>query len=242
MNYIDYLNQEFNKYSDVNILVTDELNFNPDNEDIYIILRNLSGSVFRNSTVQPIQLEVQSANIIQAKEIILDFVKTHNNTIFQSNFTYYHQTFTTPMIQNVFQPSENTYVATMYLYGTLIISENISRIQQVFVDGVEIETNNRILNYNGVADSQPVGEQNLSNSFLITSGVVFSFTTLSLNNELMQKVRNIRLGKIPINTIFEIKLVFSDNQTEEIYSMKLDSSNLNSLNTTIDVLTLNFRR
>jgi hypothetical protein len=244
MNYLNYLKSLviLNDFE-----ITEEINYQYNGETNAIVIKYLSGTNFRESTIQPIQLSIYTNDIENTKSILDSFVATYNNSPFYENVNsinyYVQQIYSTPLLLASFEPVGNNYMHTFVISSTLLISKNVSDIKQVEIDGLSYETTSRILTYTAQLDNQRI-----ANSFINESNVSFATIKFNVNvinkstgleGSLAQKISLIRRGLIDIDTPFTIKLTYSD-EAVETYIMRLDSSSLTSENQSLPLLVMSF--
>lgn len=237
MNYKSYLESlsYFNNY-----VITDEVNYQYNGEGNAIVLKYLSGTNYRDSKIIPIQLAVYTTDVIATKQTLDTFTNDLNNSPFYDNTDYIQQIYTTPMLLTPFDPAGNNYIHQFIISATLLISSNVSEIKQVFIDGVEYETTSRSLVYVSQVDSQRVSNQNLNTTNITYGSLQFTCQMINKNNTISNKLRLLRTNNYDIDTNFVIKLVYSDNNAEETYTMKLSNMTINSENQSLPILSLQF--
>lgn len=236
MNYLDYLQSIFTWAT-----VTNEVNYNSEETDNVIIIKEMPGSVYRDTVVKPIQLEAHVKDLATAKGLIETFAKAYNNTDFMDEFDYVKQYYGTPMVLGNFNIMGANYSSVIIISGTLIISSNISDIKQILIDGEDYETSNRTVTYTTVVDNQAVDMSGYINASQIRNGVVkVTFTMVSHGDTFTQKLRRIRRGELPINTTFTVRIIHTDNNDVEEYTLRCDSHTINSSNSALPVLSVSF--
>lgn len=236
MNYKSYL--ETILTADV---ITDELNYNYTGTGMTVIIKQLVGINYRDSTVIPIQLDIHTDDVPATLTIMQAFTKAYSNTSFTQGFdTYVHQIYSTPMVTNNYQPAGINYTSLIIVSGTLVVSNSISDIKKVVIDGEELETNNRNLLYSIQLDNQQTSGEYINNSVPYLATISFSFSTINKNYEFFNKLRRIRKGLE--NNSFEIILTFTDNDVEETYTMYLESQSLVSENSALPNMTVVMRK
>lgn len=237
MNYKSYL--EGLSYFD-GYVITDEVNYQYNGEGNAIIIKYLSGTNYRDSKIQPIQLAIYTNDIVTTKQTLDTFTNQLNNSPFYDNTNYIQQIYTTPMLLTPFDPAGTNYIHQFIISATLLISNNVSEIKQVFIDGVEYETTQRTLAFVGQIDNQRVSGSNLNTSNVTYGSLQFNCQMINKNNTLSNKIRLLRTNQLDIDTSFVIKLVYSDNDLEETYTMKLNNVTINSENQSLPILSLAF--
>lgn len=237
MNYKQYL-EGLSYFSDY--VITDEVNYQYNGEGNALIIKYLSGTNFRDSKIQPIQLSIYTTDLVATKTNLDNFTNALNNSPFYNNTDYIQQIYTTPLLLTPFDPSGNNYTHQFIVSATLLISSNVSEIKQVFIDGVEYETTQRTLAYVAQIDNQRVSTSHLNTTNVTYSSLQFSCQMINKNNTLSNKIRLLRTNQLNIDTSFTIKLVYSDNDYEETYTMKIDNVTINSENQSLPIVSLSF--
>lgn len=235
MKYSEYLQSIL-----TTVTVTDELTYVHNGDGVAVVVKYLNGTNYRDSVVQPIQLLIYTDDVMTTKAIFDTFTKTYNNVPYTDDFTYVNQLYSTPMVVSNFGQIGNNYSSQLIVNGTLIISENISDIKQVLIDGYIVETTSRIITYVGVVDNTRVSGANLNTSNITQANLRFTFTILGKATPLWTKLRRIRTGLLDIDTSFTLVLNYTDNNESESYVVKLDSNAINSENQALPSATISF--
>jgi len=236
MSYLSYLQGIFGS----SITVTNELNNNYNGDGTVVVIKYLQGSIYQDSTIQPIQLAVYTDDMPATKTLLETITKAYNDVSFTDGLDYVKQFYGTPLLLSAYQPAGNNYTSQYIVSVTLIISSNISDIKTVYIDGNLLTTTSRNMNYIAGVDNQR-DSAGYINTTEITNGILkFTCTVVNRGDDLNTKIRGIRKGLLDINTTFAIKLTYTDNDEIEEYSMKLDSSSVNSNNQALPVLSLGF--
>jgi hypothetical protein len=237
MNYKEYL--EGLAYFD-GYVITDEINYQYNGEGNALIIKYLSGTNYRDSKIQPIQIAIYTNDLVSTKQTLDSFTSALNNSPFYDNTDYIQQIYTTPLLLTPFDPTGNNYTHQFIISATLLISTNVSEIKKVFIDGVEYETTQRTLSYVAQVDNQRVSNSYLNTTNVTYGSLQFSCQMINKNNTLSNKIRLLRTNQLNIDTSFTIKLVYSDNDYEEVYGMKLDNVTINSENQSLPIISLSF--
>lgn len=222
------------------VTVTDELTYVHNGNGVAVVVKYLNGTNYRDSVVQPIQLLIYTDDVMTTKAIFDTFTKTYNNVPYIDDFTYVNQLYSTPMVVSNFGQIGNNYASQIIVNGTLIISENISDIKQVLIDGYIVETTLRNITYVASVDNTRVSSANLNTSNITQANLKITITILGKAVPLWTKLRRIRTGILDIDTAFEVSLKYTDNDEVETYTMKVDSAAINSENQTLPSATISF--
>lgn len=237
MSYLNRLKGLFPTY-----YVTEELGYNwTENDGTALVIKYLGGQSFKGNKLLPIQLLVFTKDVEETKNELTQFVDTYSNNSYWESLDYIKEFYYTPfVVQNINQVHAN-YVSTLMITGTLLIAENISDIDKVYIDNELIDISGSVnLVYVGNLDNQRVAGQNINKTDIINGMVRISLSTLVKVNSLNTKIRNVRTGAISCNTPFVVKLVYTDNEIEEIYILKLDNASLTSSTDNLPQYTLQF--
>lgn len=240
MNYKSYIEglSYFSGYT-----ITDELNYQYNGSGNALIIKYLNGTNYVSSKVQPIQLAIYTNDLVATKTTLDTFTKEKNNSPFydsQTPTTYVQQIYSTPMLLTPFDPTGNNYTHQFVINATLLISENVNEIKQVFIDGVEYETTQRTLSYVAQVDNQRNANAFLNTSNITYGSLQFNCQMILKNNTLNNKLKLIRTDNSDLDTTFLVKLVYSYNNIEETYIMRLSNMTINSENQSLPILSLSF--
>ena len=234
-------NQAYFNYEDDEVIITDEINYHYDGEGLGINIRYLSGSNFKDNMLIPIQLAIWTRDIENDRLFLESWAKANNNMFYTKDFKTTKQIYSTPMVLGTFQPIGNNYSSQVIISGFLIVSDaNVCDIAQVYVDGIEYETTSRVLSYVTAIDSVKKGlGQKINETVIQNATIKFDCTMVAKSNALINKIRRIKSEILTIDNTFTIKLVYNDSYIET-YSMKLASSVVNSENTALPIISLEF--
>lgn len=237
MNYKTYLEglSYFSGYT-----VTDELNYQYNGSGNALIIKYLNGTNYKDSKVQPIQLAVYTSDLVATKATLDTFTSEKNNAPFYDNTDYVQQIYSTPLLLTPFDPTGTNYTHQFIINVTLLISSNVNEIKQVFIDGIEYETTQRTLSYTAQIDNQRNANAYLNTSNVTYGSLQFNCQMILKNNSLNNKLKLIRTNLSDLDSSFTIKLVYSANNTEETYTMKLSNMTINSENQSLPILSLSF--
>lgn len=237
MNYKTYLEglSYFSGYT-----ITDELNYQYNGSGNALIIKYLNGVNYKDSKVQPIQLAVYTSDLVATKATLDTFTSEKNNAPFYDNTDYVQQIYSTPLLLTPFDPTGNNYTHQFIINATLLISSNVNEIKQVFIDGVEYETTQRTLSYTAQVDNQRNANAYLNTSNITYGSLQFNCQMILKNNTLNNVLNQLRTDTLDIDRSYTVKLVYSSNNTEESYTMKLSNMTINSENQSLPILSLSF--
>ena len=235
MNYIEYLKAQFDGVFD---MITEETNFNASGD--VLVYKKMTGTNYYSSQVLPIQLEVYTQDINKFMKILLLFATENSSVTITQGFTYAKQSFQTPQVLNMWSESNENYVATLILNGTLIISDNISDVKELYIDDEFVEFSTADIVYAASADPDQKWGLEFQSSILRGGINTLMVSAINKNSALTQKIKNIRRKLIPINTMFKIKVIYIENDDTELFDMKLTGSAVSSSNENMPMNLLTF--
>lgn len=233
MTYLEYLE------SVLSLDITEEINFNYTGGTV-CVLKYLTGTNYRESTVQNIQLAVYTDDLPTAKTLMDNFSKAYTNVAFWEDFTYIQQFYSTPTVLQNLQPYGNNFMHQIIVSGLLIKSDNIADIQTLTIDGYEYETTERIITYTGSPDTQRKGADNIAKTEIRSVIESIQLSMINKNNDFCSKLRRMRQGTLAKNTSFTIVMTFSDNEETETYTVRVGSQTLTSTNVGLPLLQVTF--
>jgi hypothetical protein len=237
MNYLNYL-KNINTFS--NYVVTDEINYQYNGDGNALIIKYLAGVNFKDSIVQPVQLIIYTDDLPSTKTELELFASTYNNNPFYDGTDYIQQIYSTPFVLSSFESLGRNFSHQMVITGNLLISTNVRELKEIKIDNVIYETTDRTVTYSTYPDNQKIGNSQINTTNISYASVKFNCSMIHKNNVLSNKLVAMRKGFISIDTPFDIVFIFSDSNTEEVHSMKIDSYTINSQNQTLPILSLSF--
>ena len=134
------------------------------------------------------------------------FAEMYNSQFLTDGVTYIKQSYGTPFVAQLFNETgiENTHIIS--LNGTLIITENISDISKIVVDGEDIYFDTADENYVALTDSSRKLNATLDKT-VVRSGInKLIISSISQSNGLLQKIRNMKRGINKPQTIFSVSV------------------------------------
>jgi hypothetical protein len=243
LKYIDFLKEQLPK----DWLITEELNINWNGNDTIGILKMQTGTKYEDSTVQPFQLMVLTADVLKVKEELEAFITVNQNQFFISEFVNYcKQYYYTPIVPTIATPTGNQLTHQVILTGTLIISENVSDIKEAYINGEKVKITTSAISYTTQPEAHVMPLKNTISAIAETSlkaaSLTIQLTFINKNSQVCEKLRMLRRGKLAINTPFDIKLLFTDNDFAESHKCVCTSVSLNTENGALPVITAVFAR
>lgn len=237
MNYLNYIKNQ-SPFQD--FVVTDEINYQYNGESDLLIIKYLAGVNFKDSKVQPIQLVVYTNNLPATKTALESFAHTYNNSPFYDVTDYIQQIYSTPFLLSNFETFGSNFSHQFVITGTLLISSNVRELKKIKIDNVFYETTRRDVSYSALPDNQKIGNAQINQSNISYASIKFVCSMIHKNDVLSNKLVAMRKGLISIDTPFNVVFIFSDSDTEEAHSMKVDSYTINSENQSLPILSLSF--
>lgn len=235
MEYIEYLKTQLSDEFD---MITEEVNFNARGN--VLVYKKLTGINYYSSRVLPIQLEVYTTDVNKYMKLLLSFATTNTSTTIVQGLSFAIQSFNTPQILNLWSEVADNYVATVILNGTLVISDNISDVKELYIDDNFVEFTTTDIVYAASSDPNQKWGVEFQDSILRGGINTLMVSAINKNNALTQKIKNIRRKLIPINTIFKIKINYIENDDTEEFDMRLTGSAVSSSKENMPINLLTF--
>lgn len=233
MGYKLFLEQALGGYFDT---IVNEADYNNTGTNT-LVIRELQGTMFRNSKIQPIQLTAYSDDIDTTKKVLNDFAKNYSKTNFNVGLEFYIQEYGTAFASQLFSQSGANYTNQIILSGTLIISENARDVSKLEIDGEELEFDN--VDINCVISGEPTKPVDSEKATTNNISMINNITLIGINKNdaFGNKLSLIRRGKRSIVDPFNISITFVDGLVEN-YTMYLSSSTVVSSNANVPLLTV----
>lgn len=228
MSYKDYLQDKLQALtSDYTVKCYDEADFHyePEDNEIAVIIKHLSGSVVGNVEFTPIQLEIYGAKneINYTREILYEFVKTYSNTNFNIGLDYYKQDYRTPIDASNFNEIEDGFRTRFIVVGSLMITSSISDADKVYIDNREMNNTNVIFSYATSQNQRKESGQRLQKGVVANANLSITITMFKNADVFNQQLSQLKLGQLSPNQHFTLKFVYTDNDREEEYTCVIDS-------------------
>jgi hypothetical protein len=222
-------------------VIVDDVNIEWNGLDTTMIVRRIDGGAnYGDSRTEPIQLVVYSTDLANTKSQMDLFVKEYNQKYVRRDL----EDVVITLFPSVVIPQINT-ITSEYSYqlvttGFLQISNDINDIKEVYIDNIKYSVISSNLNYVTILDSQ--NENAIMQN--VISVVRNSQTKLALSipfkkGLLFDKLRMLRKHNADIDTVFKVKVVYIDDETEE-YNMKCDNHTITSERGRMANLNINF--
>lgn len=231
MNYKDYIKKSIQELTDkYTINVVDEINFNynPADNEILIVIKELSGSIVGDVKFAPIQFNVFSAaNEVNDTFAILEtFVANYSNSHTMLGLDYVKQDYSTPVVMNNFLQIGHSKRTELFIAGTLLVTKNISDITKVSVNGKEINYTNVVIAYSSQPNAAKTTKDNLQKVMIADANLQITVSSFSQIGPFNTMLSLLRQGKKSPNDTYNIKLEYTDG-TEEEYVCRILSYNGN---------------
>jgi hypothetical protein len=231
MSYKDYIEKAIQELTDRHIIkVVEEINYNynPKDNEIMIVIKELSGSVIGDVKFLPIQFNVfSSANEVNETMAILEmFVANYSNSHTMLGMDYVKQDYSTPVAMNNFLQIGHSKRTEIFIGGTLLITKNICDITKVSINGKEINYTNVAIAYSSQPNAAKTTKDNLQKVMIADGNVQITLSSYSQIGPFNTMLSLLRQGKKGLNDSYTIDLEYTDG-TEEQYTCKILSYNGN---------------
>lgn len=231
MNYKDYIKNAIQELTDIyKINVDDEINFNynPKDNEIMVIIKHLTGSVIGDVKFIPIQFNVFSAadEVNDTMAILEMFVAKYSNSHTILGLDYIKQDYSTPVDANNFLQIGHSKRAEIFMSGTLLVTQNISDITKVFINGQEINYTSVVFAYSSQPNATKTTKDNLQKVMIADANVQITISSYSQISPFNTMLSLLRQGKKGLNDAYTLKFEYNDG-TEEQYVCRILSYNGN---------------
>ena len=220
MNYKDYIKNAIQELTDDYVInVVDEVNFNynPDDKEILVVIKQLSGSVTGNVRANPIQLNIFTSadEVNDTMEIFNNFVAKYSNTHTMLGLDYYKQDYFTPIDMNNFMQVGNTQRAEILITGSLVITNSISDIKSVKINNKEINYTSVNFTYStSVNTSKPSGKK-LQQTMIENANLLITLVSYANIDVFNTMISLHKLGIKGPNDIYTLQFEYTDDTTQE---------------------------
>jgi hypothetical protein len=168
--------------------IVQEMSFGTEEEEknvITIVIKFLTGNIFTNSTIYPIQFiilsEVNSAEI--ARTLMETFANTYNMSSFVSNFIYHKQMYSTPTIMSNFNRTADGLRSMLFMSGTLVVTQNVNDFTYALI----VREDRNINVYGSITNFPATG---VANDLYLAqdTGLVYKWSTVSVSYVISNQV------------------------------------------------------
>lgn len=232
-----YLQLQLKSLTDLSVSVVDEMDFKLDT-DIKVILKKLTGTIYQDTLMQPIQIYVISDKFKEAKALLETFVEKYSQTKSAIDFVWFKQVYSTPVVLENFIPIKNKQSSALYVNGTLTLLGDVIDIDKLVIDDEEIIFVDAQEHYIVQTSSQKIAEQELSYNKKQTATYSLAITCKNKNNVFLRKVKEIRHGQLSGNNKFSVEIYYTGDSTPFIHNMILISASLTTSESTFPTSTI----
>jgi hypothetical protein len=213
-NYKGYLQSKLEQLTDLSVKVVDALDFSLDS-DLKVIIKYLTGTLYKGTKIQPVQLYVLSSNVEEAKMLMETFAETYSQSRERLDFKYFKQTYTTLVILDNFMQIKNKQISALYISGMLTILEGVIDINKVRIGDEDLTLIEAQEHYVVQATTKKVAQEELSYNKKQTASYSLQLTIKNDNSVFCNNLKQIRHGLISGNTQFKVKIYY-DNEVNPI--------------------------
>lgn len=214
----NYLQEKISSLTDLKVNVVDEMDFKLDS-DIKIIIKSLTGTLYQNSIILPIQLYVISSKLEETKLLMQTFTETFSQTKDRYSFKNFKQVYTTPVVLENFMPIQNKQMNVIYINATLTILEDVNDIKKITINNEIIDCINVQEHYIVQATSKKIADQELSFNKKQTATYSLTLTLKNNSSAFCRKLKLIRHGYESGNAIFPISIYYDEDDEPMIHNM-----------------------
>lgn len=230
MSYKEYIQEALESYvtdNEYKISVVEEVdfNYNPDDNEIVVVYKELAGSVVGNVKFMNIQFNVfSSANEVNyTKEILNSFVADYSNTSVTLGLDHYKQDYNTPIDLTNFNEVGHTQRAMFLITGTLLVTSNISDIKRVRINNIDINYTNVNISYTAQPHSYLVSSENLMRHSATNPNLQINIVAYIQNDSFNTLISLLKTNQKGANDTYTIELTYVDGNRVETYTCSIYS-------------------
>lgn len=215
--YIENALQELTEKHKITAVDEVDFNYNPDDTEILVVIKQLSGSVTGNVKAVPVQFNIfTSADEVNETMAIFDlFVARYSNTHTMIGLDYYKQDYFTPIDMNNFLQIGISQRAELLITGSLVITNSISDIKSVKVNNKEINYTNVNFTYSTNTNSAKKSGQNLQSTLIENANLLITVTAHVNIDPFNTMISLHKLGQKSPNDIYTLEFEYTDDTTQE---------------------------
>lgn len=226
--YIQKSLQELTEKYKINVVEELNFNYNPEDNEIVVVIKKLTGSIVGDVKFIPLQFNIYSAaNEVNDTLDIFDlFVSKYSNSHAMIGLDYIKQDYSTPIDGNNFLQVGHSKRTEIFMGGTLLVTQNISDVSKVTINGKEINYTNVVFAYSTQPNATKTTKDNLQKIMVADANVQITLTAYSQISPFNTMLSLLRQGKKSPNDTYTLKFEYNDG-TEEEYVCRILSYNGN---------------
>lgn len=231
MNYKEYIKKSIQELTDkykINVVEEINFNYNPEDYEILVVIKELTGSIVGDVKFIPLQFNIYSSanEVNDTLDIFNLFVAKYSNSHTMLGLDYIKQDYSTPVSANNFLQIGHSKRSEIFMGGTLLVTQNISDITKVFINGKEINYTNVVFSYSSQPNAAKTTKDNLQKVMIADGNVQITLSSYSQISPFNTMLSLLRQGKKGLNDSYTLKFEYNDG-TEEEYICKILSYNGN---------------
>lgn len=236
-NYKKYLKEKLQSLTLLSIDVVDEMDFKLES-DIKVIIKYLTGTIYQDTLLQPLQLYVLTDKFEEARYIMQTFVENYSQTRDKFEFKYFKQTYNTPVVLENFIPIKNKQSNALYVNATLTLLGDVIDIEKIEIDNEEIRFVDAQEHYIVQTTSQKIANEELSYNKKQTATYSLAITCKNSNSIFLRNVKRIRHGDLSGNNRFKVSIYYDGDSSPITHYMIIISSSLTTSESTFPTSTI----
>ena len=217
-NFKEYLQEKLQALTDLSVKVVDELDFKLES-DIKVIIKYLTGTIYQDTLLQPLQLYVLTDKLEEAKYIMQTFVETYSQTRDRYDFKHFKQTYNTPVVLENFIPIKNKQSNAVYVNATITLLGDVVDIARITIDDEDIRFVDAQEHYIVQSSTQKIAGQELNYNKKQTATYSLALTCKNSNNVFFRKLKQMRHGLLNGNNKFVVKIYYDGDTAPIIHNM-----------------------
>lgn len=236
-NFKNYLQEKLQALTDLSVKVVDEMDFKLES-DIKVIIKYLTGTIYQDTLLQPMQLYVLTDKFEEARFLMQTFVENFSQTRDRFEFKYFKQSYNTPVVLENFIPIKNKQSNALYVNATLTLLGDVIDISRITIDDEDIRFVDAQEHYIVQSSSQKIAGEELSFNKKQTATYSLALTLKNGNSVFLRKIKEIRHGLLNGNNKFVIKIYYDNDATPIIHNMIVISSSMTTSESTFPTSTI----
>lgn len=220
MNYKEYIKkslQELTNEYKINVVDEINVNYNPEDKEILVVIKQLSGSVTGNVRANPVQFNIftSSGEVNKTMDIFNNFVSQYSNTHTMIGLDYYKQDYFTPIAMNNFLQVGDTQRTEILITGSLVITNSISDIKSVKINNKEVNYTNINFTYSTSVNTAKRSGEHLQRTLAENANLLITITSYVNIDAYNTMISLHKTGQKRSNDKYKISFEYTDDTKQE---------------------------
>lgn len=190
---------------------------------IYVMTKLLQNDREISIDIQPVQIMIlaEQNSLETSKLLFSEFAKKYNFNVFKDGDTWVKQQYSDPVVLSNFNTVNWGYRSVLYIGATLYIMEDVVDVENVTIDGIQMEVTGFNISYSASMNTQQFFQHPIAKSEKSISSMSIAMSVPVVKSNLINKITNILNGTYNGNETFLVLFYF--NGVEFELEMKLTS-------------------